>query len=174
MNNSSSNKKYYDKYIKYKHKYLALARTAGDKKFYYHGSPTKLEKLEPRPSFVINNESAVFATDKRYLALVFIAKANDQDIELGFINNKPYILEQYPGAFDKFLKKKSGYIYYLDPKQFKQDKRLGMYNHEFISYNPVNILKTEKIKDIYEELVKSELNIVTFDMKVECIDKIIS
>lgn len=108
-----------------------------DSKYLYHGSSTNLDimtdMLEPKPSKVINFESAVFATNTLWLSIFFIPKKSDCDIESGFISGKPYIIEQYPGAFDKFLKNKTGYIYYLGPNNFKSDPRLGLQGYEFIS-----------------------------------------
>lgn len=119
--------------------------------------------LEPRSVKVIDGESAVFATNTRWLAILFIASdATNVDIQSGFIGGIPYILEQYPGAFNKFLKGRSGYLHYVNSKYFKKDKRLGMYNHEFISYNKVPVLKIIKIQDIYEELKKENVNILSF------------
>lgn len=142
-------------------------------KYFYHGSlidlDINIDKLEPRPSKVINPESAVFATNTLWLSIFFIAHAADCDIESGFISGKPYILEQYPGAFDKILKGKQGYIYYLSPDNFESDPRLGLQKYEFISKKPEKILKKEKINDIYQALTKTEVNMITFDDKMKSI-----
>lgn len=167
---------YYDKYNKYKKKYNKLKHNlsrSDTQNILYHGSPTKFDVLIPHPRSIVDNEEVVFATNTKWLSIVFIAKATDADIEIGFINNKPYILEQYPGAFDKFLVGKHGYIYHVDPKGFEKDKRLGMYNHEFISHDKTNILSTEEINDIYEALKKTEVNIIDFDTKAKLIESVL-
>ncbi len=142
--------------------------------YYYHGSKEKLPYLEPRPSRVIDNELAVFATNKLWLAIIFIAGATDYDIELGFINDKPYILEQNPGAFDKLLKGVSGYVYFLSKKNFRSDKRLGLQKHEFISRQKEKIIKTKYIPNLYDALKKSETNLITFDDKMKCIEMLLN
>jgi hypothetical protein len=115
------------------------------------------------PSKVIDNEPAVFATNKLWLALLFIAHAKDADFESGFYNKQPYILEQYPGAINKFLKNKNGYIYYLNKDNFYSDDRLGLQGNEFISANEEKIVKTIEIPDVYDALKKTEVNIISFD-----------
>jgi hypothetical protein len=135
----------------------------------YHGSTHKINKLLPRPSKIIDNEHAVFATNKRWLALVFIAQATDRFLEIGFVGGKGYILEAEPDAFDVYLVEKSGYIYTVNDDTFDSDPRLGMKNHEFISSNEVDIISTEHIPDIYEELKKEDVKLITWEMKEEWI-----
>lgn len=142
----------------------------GGNKLLYHGSSKDLDILKPMASKVIDGEAAVFATNAKFLAIIFIASnATDSDIDIGFIHDVPYILEQWPGAFDKFLKGRAGYLYYVNAENFHSDKRLGMHNHEFISNNDEKILKKERIEDIYEALLKTDVNIVDYDSKMECI-----
>jgi hypothetical protein len=139
-------------------------------KYLYHGSPIKLNgDLNPRPSKVIDGEEAVFATNEKFLAVLFISKFNDNQIDLGSFSNKIVITEQYPGAFDECLNA-SGYLYYVSPNGFHSDQRLGMKNHEFINENKVKILKTEYIDNVYEYLLDTDLYIVTYDDRIEAID----
>lgn len=136
--------------------------------YYYHGSPLKLDILKPmnKKTDVIDNESVVFATNTKWMSIFFMSQdATDCDIELGYINDIPYLLEQYPGAYDKFLKGKSGYLHYVDAKYFKSDQRLGMPNHEFISDQEVQILKVKKIDDIYDALQKEHVHMLTWTDK---------
>ncbi len=162
---------YYNQYLKYKHKYIAqktkIGGTITSPTYYYHGTKHKITTttLEPHPSPLVNNNHVVFATNTRWLALIFIAGAGDSQIELGFTHNIPYIYEVNPGAFNKYLKGQSGFIHYVDPAPFRRDERLGMHNHEFITDNPVPILKTEKIADIYEALKSTEVNIISYDIQ---------
>ena len=150
------------KYAKYKSKYINSKNLIGGKtKYFYHGSPKKIKILKSFPSKVVNNDKVVFATNTKWLALFFMASnAKDSDIELGFIKGIPYILEQYEGAFDKFLKGKKGYLHYVNSKHFKSDKRVGMPNHEFISYKSVKVEKVEKINDIFKALEKEEVRLL--------------
>lgn len=134
------------------------------KKYYYHGSPYKITgDLIPKPSKVINNEEAVFATNQRWLALVFLSEHTNKDLSFGFLNGEPIIEEMYPGAM-KILKA-SGYIYYVDPTDFTSDSRLGMRGHEFIQKKPVKILKTEYISDAWKELQNLPIKFVYYKSK---------
>lgn len=141
--------------------------------YLYHGSTidldTNADYIEPRSSKIIDLEEAVFAANQYWLALFFIAKSGDCDIESGFVNGRPYILEAYPGAYDKFLSGKSGYIYYLKPDNFHSDPRLGLQNYEFISFQKEKIYKKEYIEDIYAALKKTNLSIITFKDKTDLI-----
>jgi len=142
--------------------------------YYYHGSPHKIEgHLEPRAlkTEVIGGEKAVFATSKYWFSLCFIANWSDDDIDQGYYGDMPYISERTPNAFDVF-KGASGYIYYVDPKQFKSDKRI-IPGVEYISDKKVKILKTEYIEDVYKALQKTEVNMITYDMKNDAYEKYI-
>ncbi len=139
----------------------------------YHGSRKKLKQITPHPSNVINGEKAVFGTISKDWAIFFISHPTDSDIESGFIGSKPFILEQYPGAFNKL--KISGYLYELDPKNFKSDKRLGLKNIEFISKKKENILSTKKISNVYNYIKRSGyFTMISFDDKVKLLHRFIS
>jgi hypothetical protein len=99
-------------------------------------------------------KKAVFATNEKWISVVFIPQWSDNDFEFGFIYGVPYIMEQYHGAFDKL--KVKGFIYCLDPKHFKSDERLGMKNHEFISKDKVKILKVLEITNVYNYLKRQK------------------
>lgn len=136
-------------------------------KYLYHGSiKPNIKILQPMSSKVIDDEKAVFATDEKYLCVFFIARLSDNDVDLGYVNNIPIATEQYPGAFDK-MKNIDGYIYYLDASNFINDSRLGMQGHEFISYTKQKVIKEEYIPDVYEYLIKSDLNMIDYFEKME-------
>lgn len=140
---------------------------------YYHGSNTLINDwLEPRPSQVVDMEKVVYATNIKWLSLAFIPRASDADIEIGFINFKPYILEQYPGAFELF--NCSGYVYHVNRQCFQTDKRLGMFCHEFISHKFVPILYTEKINNVHDELKKHDVTMIGFKVKEEWLNDYLS
>jgi hypothetical protein len=128
----------------------------------YHGSNKKLDCLSPSPSKVINGENAVFATNRRWLALCFIAKFEDSDIELGYINGIPYIEELKENAFESL--KVPGYIYTVPSNNFISDDRLGIQNMEFISTVETNIVETEEIDDVYKELKNTEVYMIPYDI----------
>jgi ASC-1-like (ASCH) protein len=136
-----------DKHKKYKKKYMKLKE-----KFYYHGSPNLIKDyIDARPSHVIDGESAVFATKREDISLMFSAKWYDKDISFGSTNGKWFAIEQYKNAFD--LLKVPGYLYTI-VGNFVSDKRLGLKNIEFISKEPAKIVSCEKINNIYEKLIE--------------------
>jgi hypothetical protein len=143
-------------------------------KYYYHGSEKNITGtvLDPRPSRVIDNEKAVFATNTKALALLFIPKWSDNDFELTCYNNHIYFIENYPNAFDHIFSDKSGYIYQVDKQKFHSDDRLGMKNHEFISDSTVQIQKKEYIPDIVSILKQqTDIRIIKFDNKMKWIEQ---
>ena len=104
--------------------------------------------------------------------MVIYLKIYNQKIDLEFGHNGgvPYMMEVYPDAFDK-LKNVSGYMYYMNPTNFESDPRLGMKNVEFISKQKEKIIKREYIENVWKELEKSEIKLITFDMKMDAIWK---
>ena len=143
-----------------------------DSDYYFHGSTINIknEILKPKSSNVIDNEKAVFATNNKSLSVLFMAKWDDSHIQAGFYNNTLIVEEIYDGAFDKL--KVSGYIYYVDPKQFKNDKRLGMQGYEFISNETVKILKRVEIKNAYNYLKRQkDIKLVSFFNKMKVLNQ---
>jgi hypothetical protein len=135
---------------------------------YYHGTSVNLDvgqTLKPKESPILNNEKAVFASNRRMVSLIFIPRWSDSDIDFGYYGdikyNDFYLQEKYEGAFEEIFKGVSGYIYNLDPKNIHSDKRLGMKEVEFISKKPVKILKKEYIKDVWYALQQYK-NVLTF------------
>lgn len=118
----------------------------------YHGSSVAdIDTLEPRPSRVLGNESAVFGTPDKGLAISNIAKWRDEDFEQGRVNSDPwYMKERYPGAIDKILKGTSGHLYTLPKEGFSWDPRLM--RSEAISREPVKPSNVEHIPDVYKAL----------------------
>lgn len=149
-------------------------KIGGGAKYYYHGSPTRITKLDPRPSSVIDNEKAVFATSSREMALIFISKFTDLDFEMGIYKNRIYILENIPGAIKEKLNC-PGYLHYVDSRKFHSDPRLGLQNIEFISDTSVPVVKVQKINNVYKELVKSgKVAFITHSQKLNALESTIS
>lgn len=137
----------------------------------YHGSLHNIKILDPKPTKVLEGEDAVFATDSKALAVIFIPKWNDCDIDLGYHNNILYCLEQYPDAFNLF-KNISGYVHVVSSKQFMSDDRLGMKHHEFISKKKVPVISVEKIDNVYEYLIRSDICMITYEQKINALEQI--
>jgi hypothetical protein len=137
------------------------------RKYLYHGSHKLIKNiLNPHPSKVVNGEEKVFATPSKAFALMFLGKRwHDDDIELGSHGEKHllYAIEKKKNIFIKIFSGKTGYLYKVNAKQFHTDERLGMKNYEYIADQPVDILSTKIINDVYKELLKSDIRMITFD-----------
>jgi hypothetical protein len=116
----------------------------------YHGSPQQLTQIDPRPSRVIGDESAVFASPHKEVAMSFLAPWTDEDFTQGNINGEFYMQENYPGAFEKKFKGRSGYLHQLAAEGFKSDPRLTKY--EQISDKAVTPISAEYIEDLLTAL----------------------
>jgi hypothetical protein len=128
----------------------------------YHGSPVHgLSALRPSPSHVLGGQPAVFATPDRDLAIAMLAPWRDGDFEQGYVNGKPYMREQYPGAFDKTYKGKSGTLYELPDEGFTPDPRLMRV--ERINRGEVPVTKAERIDDVLEALQQTRFKLIHHD-----------
>src|SRR5690606_14420504 len=120
----------------------------------YHGSPHKLDHLEPRPSRVLNNERAVFATPSRLMAILFSRPYKDEDIELGIVNDTAYMREARPKSFEQLLRGPS-YLHTLNPRGFYSDNRLMEIERISRDKKGVKPLKAERISDVLQEAIKA-------------------
>jgi hypothetical protein len=133
----------------------------------YHGSPHgDIQQLEPRPSAVIDNEEAVFATPHKGMALSFLARWRDPDFIQGTINKGPLVMrERYPGAFEKIYGGKSGYLYTLPEEGFRADDRLM--SKEVINPEAVTPARVEHIQDILKAMGEAGVIMKKHDDPVE-------
>lgn len=134
-----------------------------DQKVYYHGSSKIIDVLEPRPSGVINNEKAVFATSSYTDAVIFSTLWSDYNFSFGTYNGDKYLIEMYPGAFEKL--NTTGYIHHVPANKFHHDKRTGL-NNEFISFHPVKPLTYDTV-NVKDYLSKSDVQMITYDKYVK-------
>ena len=117
----------------------------------YHGSATPdIKQFEPRTSRVLGGEKAVFGTPDRDLAISFGQPWHDEDFEQGYVNRKPYMREQYPGAFQKIYGGKPGTLYTLPSHGFAPDPRLMQ--EERINRGAVTPAAAEHIPDMLAAL----------------------
>jgi len=120
--------------------------------YLYHGSSELIEEtIKVNPSNLLEMKEVVFATQCKWLALLFCAKIKDKDASFGFVNGHPYIEENEKGILEYKMKNKKGYIYIVSKDSFSRDNRLGMINHEFISQKAVKIIETIIIDDVWKE-----------------------
>ena len=126
----------------------------------WHGSSTPINgALQPRPSRVLNNERAVFATNQRCIALTFAgAEWTDATMTLSrFGREEPwYLYENAPGVFDRVYgtraSPRGGYLYQVAEDGFTSDPRLGMQGTEFVKRAQVPIVATVHIPNLREAL----------------------
>lgn len=116
----------------------------------FHGAPKQIARLEPRSSPVIDGEKAVFATNKRWLALVFSTQARSKDLGFGYMDGRPFIDEARPGGLD--MLRAPGYIHYMPAAGFHGDERLGLRDREFIRKAPVDVAEIEQVPDVLSDL----------------------
>ena len=130
----------------------------------YHGSSHDISVLEPRPSIILENEKAIFATDSFTLAAAFIPKWTDCDFIFGYHEDRMYIIEVWPGAFINIFSGVSGWIYGVNDEGFVSDKRLGMQQHEFINKKNVKVQEKHKIDDVMKYLEKSkDIDVIKYE-----------
>jgi len=135
----------------------ALAKKAKQAKYLFHGSPKKLDRILPKPSFVINNEKAIFAAP-REMALVFLNRWDDRDVKVGTVNGQ-IVIKEIPGRKSiKELFKGGGWLYKFDKKFFKNDHRLGPW--ELISKKEVPYISREYIPSALEEMKKYDIKFI--------------
>ncbi|MBP48066.1 MAG: hypothetical protein CMH53_09025 [Myxococcales bacterium] len=124
----------------------------------YHGSNRRVRKLKPKES-PLTDKPVVYGTPNRSMALTFMGKWTDDDLELGRVNDGPMTLrEKYPGALEKIYRRKRGYLYTLDDKGFRSQKNLM--RSERVTEKSPKILKRERITDILQALEDSDIRLV--------------
>ncbi len=143
--------------------FIDLQNQVLDKQRLYHGTIASIDgTINPSKSVDLNQEKAVLATNKKFIALAFIPRWGDEDLTLGRTNdNNYYLKEKYSGAFKEIFQGLKGYIYHVDSSGFESDPRLKMKEVIFASKNPVKILKKEVINDVWAQLKNfSELKLI--------------
>lgn len=104
----------------------------------------------------------MFAANKKFVSLMFLAKWTDLDLSFGSTDGIWFSVEQYPGAFEKTFKGKTGYVYSVKKSGFVGDPRLGLQGTELIKKSPAKIEKTEYVPDVWDALQQTVIVFVTF------------
>lgn len=130
--------------------------------FVFHGSPEKLESLEPRQAYTFKGDlkiedgkPAVFASIYSDIA-IFMALINGKNIKSTFRSGYGSLNGKIEFRLSKETKDKlinlKGYLYVFDKKDFTEK------NHaEFISYKTV---KPIKILEIDETFLPKDINYI--------------
>jgi hypothetical protein len=121
--------------------------------FYYHGSDQKDLSII-KPNISTHGMKCVYATKYRSIALLFLSRWNDFLMTLGtdIVDDKLKITltERYENALKDIYENRSGVIYTLDSKNFKQIK--DMWDFEYISEHAETPISFEIIADILDEI----------------------
>ena len=124
-------------------------------KVLYHGSVIQnLKIIEPGMLSTPDQKNIprVFAADKKIIAIMFLYK-HGIPLGMGSVNNEWYIKEKSPNAFDAY--KIPGSIYTVKKDSFT---KLDSGFDEYVSYEPVEVLKEDKYDNVWNELLKLEKN----------------
>ena len=143
-------------------------------KILYHGSKTSgIKKLKPSlPKALRGSKRLIFATSDRAYALSMIHGTGDELAVMYAVNADTRKIEMFidelePGKLD--LLSQEGYLYEVESKYFKEspEKLEG----EFVSYNPVPVVKENKIDNVLGELKRTGVNLVKYDDVPESMGK---
>ena len=139
-----------------------MEHSVTEHKVFYHGSPNRLEILQPRNLHGdVDISDAVFLTPYKEYALVYISKWSNKDFGHGSLDSVIYMTEMYPGALQKIYGSKVGYIHTVT--DIDTVERIRDSDWEYISRNDVIPSKIEKIPDCLKALQDSNIKLVEFD-----------
>jgi hypothetical protein len=130
--------------------------------FVFHGSPNKLEYLEPRQAYTWKNDiktedgkPAVFASKYSDIA-IFMALINRENIKANFRSGYGFQDDKHEFRLSKETKDKlfnlKGYIYVFNKNDFEQRNSV-----EYVSYK---IVKPIKILEINESFLPKDINFI--------------
>lgn len=127
----------------------------------YHGSPNLFFEFLPRKHYLSEDKLVVFATPLLQIAVASTQPWTDDDFEQGVVDqDPPYMIEQYPNAFEKIYGGRSGYLYEVEPTTFYHTSKLTRF--EYISNAPPTILAVVYIDDCLELLQKLDIQLVKY------------
>lgn len=116
--------------------------------YLYHGSPYKLDIIEPRLS-PCDKEPFVYASNQYEFALFYAGNdTNDLEINQSYYNGVYMLTEILPGMFRKILDR-PGYVYCVPSESFEQIKY-----DEFVSRVAVKPIKTIRVSNVLKALTK--------------------
>jgi len=129
----------------------------------FFGSPNHIDDgktINPTKSSYLS-QNVVVATNIKSLAFIFIARWGRDDLELGQRSGKLYLKEKYDGAFEKVFKGVSGFVYTVKKSNFQKSSDLPLRGNQFVSYDPVEFIKRQRIENVWGALSSSsEVNLI--------------
>lgn len=136
-----------------------------------HGSPDSIQgrTIEVSPSPLLSGARVVFATTEFWMAVFFALHMKDDCFECGYINGKPYILENKAGLLEELRQTpRIGYVHVISSEKFFRDPMLM--KQEYVCLSSANVQDTQKVDDILKELLKQNVEIISFEEKMEWIE----
>ena len=130
----------------------------------YHGSPDKLDIIEPRDTHGDPGVGArVFASPYQAMALAYLGKKwGDRDINQGMEDDRWYLREMRPGALKDIYGNQTGYLHTLKPDTFEDENTKGGV-FEATSKVPVKPVTVRRIKDILRALRRAKVDLIPFN-----------
>jgi GNAT superfamily N-acetyltransferase len=136
----------------------------------YHGSPRLIEQFKPTPHYLAEGEAVVFGTPFIEIAVSCMRFWTDDDFEQGIVgDDPPYMIEQYPGAFEEIYGGKQGYLYELASDTFVRSEALARF--ELFSYEPPKIISSYVCDDVLKLLKSTDMQMVDFEDRDAYIQK---
>lgn len=117
---------------------------------YHTSTVTGLLQLEPRVSS--HGIPYVYAIENKVTSMLFGAKKDDFDFLMDEEEGIPILMECYMGAFDHVYSEKSCSVYELSHESFQKGRT--NWSVEWVSEQPVKILREFRILDLKEELLQ--------------------
>jgi hypothetical protein len=128
----------------------------------YHGSPHLIKKFNPKPHFLAKGKAVVFGTPIIEIAFASMQPWTDDDFEQGIVDNEPpFMIEQYPGAFEEIYGGKQGYLYEVADDTFFTNENLTRF--ELVSYESPTILARHKFDNVLSLLEATELQMIKYE-----------
>ena len=128
----------------------------------YHGSPHRIKKFKPKPHFLAKGKAVVFGTPIIEIAFASMQPWTDDDFEQGIVDNEPpFMIEQYPGAFEEIYGGKQGYLYEVANDTFFTNENLTRF--ELVSYESPTILARHKFDNVLSLLEATELQMIKYE-----------
>lgn len=124
---------------------------------FYHGSNiANLTELKPFDKEDSNlNEACVYLSTSRQVALFYIWDFKKDPVRRMMMDIRPdkvVFQEMFSGALERFYKGVSGYVYHC-VGNYEMSENRGVKTCA-ISRQPVPVVDTEYIKDVYEEIIR--------------------
>lgn len=121
----------------------------------YHASETEnLKVLVPKVS--THGTPYVYATDNLHIALLFGAPMDDFDLVIDLVDGKARVSECYMNAFKGIYENRKCSVYQVEDATFLKDKT--GWSAEFVSKEPVQVLKECRVDHLYDALMQQVNN----------------